>query len=233
MAKRRCTFLLSFCFLLSVSQPAFSQIIGDETNNNRHPYVQAATLDLLAPRFLQNSNLKQTFDGIYSIHGAWNYFLSDNYFVGITLSNALFRVPTNTYFYNNNNVLSTSLQVNTAGLNFGYDDFFSRIGFLSSSISIGESNLKYNYLAEVTPVPIQPNINAPYAQFSTSLNFMVESHVGIGILIRYTYVDYKFDPSTIALNQVIPYSSTVSKGNTGILEIGFSIYTGFVKKKKL
>ena len=233
MAKRRGTFLLIFCVFLSVLQPAFSQIIGDEANNNHHPYIQSATIDLLAPRFLQNSDLKHTFDGIYSIHGALNYFLSNNYFLGITLSNSLFRVPPNTYFYNNNSILSTSLQVNSVGLNLGHDNFFSKIGFLSTVISIGESNLKYNYLAEPTPVPIQPNVNAPYAQFSTSMNFMVESHVAIGILIRYTYVDYNFDPSTVALNQVIPYASNVSKGNTGILELGFSIYTGFIKKKKL
>jgi hypothetical protein len=186
----------------------------------------------MVPHPLANKALSKTFVGVYSVSGSENIQLFKNFFVGFCGSNSLYKIPTNKGVSVNGYRLSDLFQLNSAGLNVGYDYYFSPKGFLTTAISLGQSFGKFTAIEMYTPVPVNAKFSAGYIQLTENLNFILEDHMGIGFLISYTYVNYSFNPYDIALDQFKGYTSGDLDGAIQVFEVGFNLYFGYVKKKK-
>lgn len=186
----------------------------------------------LVPHPLSNKAFRNTFIGVYTVSGSQNVQLFKNFFVGICGSNSLFKIPTNKAVASNGYRLSNLFQLNSAGLNIGYDHYIVPQVFLSTSISIGQSFGLYTSIQTVNPVPIKDKFSAGYIQIMSNINFILEDHFGIGFLVSYTYVNYAFNPYDIALNQFKGYADSDLIGGIGRFEVGFNLYFGYVKKKE-
>lgn len=186
----------------------------------------------LVPHPLSNKALTNTFVGVYTVSGSENIHLFREFFVGIHGENSVYKVPTNKIVATNGYRLSDLFQLNSVGLNVGYDYYFSATGFLSTSVSLGESFGKFTAIEMVKPVPVNNTFNAGYVQVTSNINFTLEDHMGIGFLVSYTYVNYSFNPYDIALNQFRGYSDSDVKGAISHIEVGFNLFFAYVKKNK-
>ncbi|MBI2270533.1 MAG: autotransporter outer membrane beta-barrel domain-containing protein [Bacteroidetes bacterium] len=186
----------------------------------------------LVPHPLSNKAFKSTFIGVYSVSGSQNVQLFKNFYAGICGGNSLYKIPTNKLVAGNGYRLSNQFQLNWAGLNIGYDYYFTPHGFLSTSISIGQSFGKFSSIQTITPATIKDEFNTAYLQITENINFILEDHFGIGFLVSYTYINHSFDPADIALDQFKHYESGDMNGAVSHLEVGFNLYFGYVKKKK-
>ncbi len=225
------SFFFGFClFLLSIA------LKGQETDSYSSPFLLDTRINLLAPHPLGNAAFMNTFNGVYTVSGSENVHLFQNFYVGICGGNSLYQVPQYTLVsgagVNTTNYINTLCQMNFIGLNLGHDYYFAPKGFLSSAISVGQNFSKFTDVQYVTKVPIEPLFSAAYVQVSGGIHFVVEDQMGLGFTISYLYINHQFNPDDIALNQYKGYGAGDSKGNISAFEVGFTIYLGYVKKKR-
>ena len=196
-----------------------------------NPFRLDTRINVLVPHPISNKAFRNTFIGVYSISGSQNLQVFKNLYVGVFGGTSLYKIPTNKAVASNGYKLSNLFQLNSAGLNIGYNYYVTPLVFFSNSLSIGQSFGTFTSIQTVTPVTIKDKFNAPYFHIASNINFVLEDHFGIGFLISYTYVNYSFNPYDIALNQFKSYTESDLGGGMSRIEVGFNLYFGYLKKK--
>jgi hypothetical protein len=224
-------YLLAVFLILNVLS-----IKGQDAENYSPLYRLDTRINILAPHPLTDAAFNNTFNGVYTVNVSENIHLFQGFYVGVCVGNSLYQVPQYSLVsgsgVNTTNYINTMCQLTSFGLDLGYDYYFSPKGYLSPAMSIGESFGKFTSIQMVNPVPIEPTFNAPYVQVSCGLNFLIEHQVGLGFTLSFSYLNHNFNPYDIALNQYKAYSSGDIKGNISFFELGFTIYIGYLEKKK-
>ncbi len=214
---------------------------GQEEDSYHAPFRFNDYVECLVPSPVTNTAFRNSFVGIYTLNGSANVMLFQNFYIGICGSNSLYKVPTNKVISTSVNAaggydLSDLYQVNSGGLNLGHAYYFSPGNFLTTSIAVGPSFSKFTEVQIAVPVvpPAELNktFNAIFVQAACGIQFSVEDHFGLGFSVSYTMLNHAFNPNDIALNQFASYSAAEAKGNMSFVELGFSVYFGYVKKKK-
>ncbi len=216
--------LIIVFFVCHISHGLNAQFIeGDHRFNTR--------IGGLVPHPISSKGFKNTFIGVYSVSGSQNVHLFKNFYAGICGSNTLYKIPTNKLVSSNGYKLDHMFQLNSAGVNVGYDYYFSPTGFLSTTITVGQCFGKFTSLQTITPTIIHDKFQSSYIQLSSNINFIIEDHFGIGFILSYTYVNYAFNPYDIALNQFKSYKESELQAAISFFEAGFNIYFGYGKRK--
>lgn len=219
MKRTACILFLTFLSLFAFAQ--YDAVYRMDTRING-----------LVPHPVTNKAFRKTFVGVYAVSGSQNIQLFQNFYAGISGSNSIYKIPTNKIVDVKGYRLSDIFQLNSFGLNIGYDYYFSEKKFLSTSISVGQAFGKFTAVEMTIPVPINTQFSSGYVQLSENINFIIEDHMGLGFVLSYTMLNYSFNPYDIALNQFKGYSSGDLEGAIGHFELGFNMYFGYVKKKK-
>ncbi len=168
------------------------------------------------PKIVGSQMFRTSFNGVYEANLSFNFKFLQRAFVGVGYQNNLFVNNRNVFIKyrvpSGQSTSGTSISydtqfINHAGfLKFGYDKYFSNIGFFSYALNAGYTLAGYKKIIPDTSQANQPfvsaNFSAPYVQPEISANFLVEKFLSFSLMFSYTTVFYKFNPKAPRFNQV-------------------------------
>lgn len=189
---------------------------------------------LLSPRFfcgvphpLANKALRNTFVGIYDINPSLNISPFAGFQMGIAYKHSLLTIPANKIA----GLQETGMNLNNAAIRFGYDHYSTKTIFISYFLNFGQSYTSFRGVPVTDPRPEGYKYSSLYFEPEISVNFLIEDFFAIGICASFNYMEHKFDPAFISLDDYATYLASDYRNPTGILNVGFGFYYGFSKQK--
>lgn len=184
---------------------------------------------------LTSKKFRTAFDGVFESNLSINTRLFSTFFIGIGYQYTNFQNNKAVFvFYQNKdpngNPLGASLPYNTrmignAGfIKLGYDHFFEK-GFVTLSLNSGYSIVNYKNVVNDSSAANLPfrskTFNAPYLQPEISVSFMADRSLTFSLMLAYTTMFYRFDPSAPRFNAVEEVRNKSNKYFMTWLNIGF------------
>jgi hypothetical protein len=163
------------------------------------------------PRTIGSQQFRTCFTGIYEANLSVNLRIAKRVFAGIGYQNALFKVQKTFVFIKaNNGAVSYNTQIieNGGFFKLGYDKFIGNAAYISWSLNAGMLACQYTSVIPDTSYANRPygpqKFTAPYVQPEFSVNFMAgeEQRMSFCILLSYTTLFSKFDPTGPRLNHI-------------------------------
>jgi hypothetical protein len=163
------------------------------------------------PRTVSSMMFRHSFSGIYQVNLSANYKMAGNFFVGLGYQNALFRNHKAFIVYQAPNgaiPYQTQMVQNAAFLNLGFDQYFSKTGYMSYSLNSGMMFCHYTDVVPDTSLANRPygavRFATPYVQPEMGVNFIIDENetMTLNILLSYTTMFSQFDPRAPRFNQM-------------------------------
>jgi hypothetical protein len=192
------------------------------------------------PQIFGSKMFRTSFSGVLesglsvNIRAVSNFYIGGGYqYTGFSVNKKDWAI----YYLNPQNTSTsvfykTTLVGNSGFLKFGYDYFFSNIGYVSYGVNAGYMSAVYSKILPDTSAPNRPfmptSFSAPYLQPELAFNFLAEKHVSFSIMLSYTTLFYRFDPRAPRFNHVGEVREERNRANMNWLNIsiGFNILLG-------
>lgn len=181
------------------------------------------------PKVTSSEALRNSFSGILSTDGSFNYRLFSNFFVGLGYEYTYYK--TQKYFRDKN--IYTSMQAHAGYIKLGYDHFFSETGFVTFSLNTGVGENSYQriiYRSDSLINKYPRRFSNTFVEPIIGLYFLVEPNFAIGGHLSYNYSFSKFDPRYPGMDKWFDYDKVSNKNTIGMITFGFGFYYGFKRK---